>query len=70
VVKRGTDFSIKDLKGKTSCHCCYQSPGSWNLPIGSLVKAGIIDWAGSDDMPLEKGKFGSTSYVDYYYMSL
>ncbi|KAG1969302.1 transferrin-a [Pimephales promelas] len=65
VVKRGTDFSIKDLKGKTSCHCCYQSPGSWNLPIGSLVKAGIIDWAGSDDMPLEKAvsQFFSRSCV-------
>ncbi|KAK7162836.1 hypothetical protein R3I93_007009 [Phoxinus phoxinus] len=54
VVKRDTKFSIKDLKGKTSCHSCYQLPGGWDLPIGSLLKDRIIDWEGPDDMPLDK----------------
>ncbi|TRY93686.1 hypothetical protein DNTS_029396 [Danionella cerebrum] len=42
VVKSDSDFSIKDLKGKTSCHSCFQSAEGWNLPIGNLVKSGIL----------------------------
>ncbi|XP_077079969.1 transferrin-a [Siphateles boraxobius] len=65
VVKPDTQFSIKDLKGKRSCHGCYQTSGGWNLPIGSLVKDRIIDWDGPDDMPLEKAvsQFFSRSCV-------
>lgn len=65
VVKRGSPLSIKDLKGKTSCHSCYQSSGGWDLPIGSLLKHRIIDWDGPDDMPLEKAvsQFFSRSCV-------
>uniref|UniRef100_A0A8C1RPD2 Serotransferrin n=1 Tax=Cyprinus carpio TaxID=7962 RepID=A0A8C1RPD2_CYPCA len=54
VVKSDTDFSINDLKGKTSCHSCYQSPGGWNIPIGRLVAQNKLPWDGPDDMPLEK----------------
>ncbi|CAM4594251.1 unnamed protein product [Leuciscus chuanchicus] len=54
VVKRGTQFTIKDLKGKTSCHSGYQRSGGWDLPIGRLVRDRIIDWDGPDDMPIEK----------------
>ncbi|XP_067310105.1 serotransferrin-1-like [Pseudorasbora parva] len=54
VVKRDTDFSIRDLKGKTSYHSCYKSPGGWTLPIGRLVADRKILWDGPDDLPLEK----------------
>lgn len=54
VVKRDAAFSIKDLKGKTSCHSCYQLPGGWTIPIGRLVEDRILSWDGPDDMPLEK----------------
>ncbi len=50
-----TDFTINDLKGKTSCHSCYQRPGGWNIPIGRLVAQNKIPWDSPDDMPLEKG---------------
>ncbi|XP_067310104.1 serotransferrin-1-like isoform X2 [Pseudorasbora parva] len=52
VVKRDTDFSIRDLKGKTSYHSCYKSPGGWTLPIGRLVAVKIIPWD-PNDMTLE-----------------
>nr|AAP86289.1 transferrin variant C [Carassius cuvieri] len=65
LVKRDTDFSINDLKGKTSCHSCYQSPGGWDIPIGRLVKEHKIPWDGIDDMPLEKAvsQFFSSSCI-------
>jgi len=55
VVKSDTNFKINDLKGKTSCHSCYQSPEGWNIPIGRLVAQNKIIWDGPDYMPLEKG---------------
>nr|AAL57602.1 transferrin variant B [Carassius gibelio] len=65
LVKRDTDFSINDLKGKTSCHSCYQSPGGWTMPIGRLVAQNKIPWEGIDDMPLEKAvsQFFSSSCI-------
>uniref|UniRef100_A0A8C1XWB5 Serotransferrin n=2 Tax=Cyprinus carpio TaxID=7962 RepID=A0A8C1XWB5_CYPCA len=65
VVKSDTDFSINDLKGKTSCHSCYQSPGGWNIPIGRLVAQNKLPWDGPDDMPLEKAvsQFFSSSCI-------
>nr|AFM38728.1 transferrin variant 4 [Carassius gibelio] len=65
LVKRDTDFSINDLKKKTSCHSCYQSPGGWNIPIGRLVAQNKILWDGPDDMPLEKAvsQFFSSSCI-------
>ncbi|XP_052470187.1 transferrin-a [Carassius gibelio] len=65
VVKRDPDFSINDLKGKPSCHSCYQSPGGWTMPIGRLVKEHKIPWQGPDDMLLEKAvsQFFSSSCI-------
>ncbi|XP_073705534.1 LOW QUALITY PROTEIN: transferrin-a [Garra rufa] len=66
VVKKDTDFTINDLKGKTSCHSCYKKPGGWNIPIGRLVAQNKISWDGPDDrMPLEKAvsQFFSSSCV-------
>ncbi|KAF4117925.1 hypothetical protein G5714_002478 [Onychostoma macrolepis] len=65
VVKKDTDFTINDLKGKTSCHSCYRRPGGWNIPIGRLVAQNKIPWDGLDDMPLEKAvsQFFSSSCI-------
>ncbi|XP_051722576.1 transferrin-a [Ctenopharyngodon idella] len=54
VVKRDATFSISELKGKTSCHSCYQRSGGWTIPIGRLVAGSKISWEGPDDMALEK----------------
>uniref|UniRef100_A0A8C1XWF0 Serotransferrin n=1 Tax=Cyprinus carpio TaxID=7962 RepID=A0A8C1XWF0_CYPCA len=66
VVKSDTDFSINDLKGKTSCHSCYQSPGGWNIPIGRLVAQNKLPWDGPDDMPLEKDSTVFSTYEQKY----
>lgn len=58
VVKSGTTFQINDLRGKKSCHSCFQSYGGWNIPMGRMVADNTISWAGSDDMPLDKGQCG------------
>ncbi|XP_043074633.1 transferrin-a [Puntigrus tetrazona] len=65
VVKKDADFTISDLKGKTSCHSCYQSPQGWSIPIGRLVAEKKIMWDGPDDMTLEKAvsQFFSSSCV-------
>ncbi|XP_014340192.1 melanotransferrin [Latimeria chalumnae] len=44
VVKRSNSnaFTIKDLKGKKSCHTGYQRTAGWNIPIGFLIKQGYI----------------------------
>uniref|UniRef100_A0A673GJD1 Serotransferrin n=1 Tax=Sinocyclocheilus rhinocerous TaxID=307959 RepID=A0A673GJD1_9TELE len=65
VVKSDANFNINDLKGKSSCHSCYQRPGGWNIPIGRLVAQNKIPWDGPDDMPLEKAvsQFFSSSCI-------
>lgn len=65
VVKRDTDFSINDLKGKTSCHSCYKSPGGWNNAIGRLVKEHKIRWNVHHGISLEKAvsQFFSSSCI-------
>ncbi|XP_059776287.1 serotransferrin-like [Balaenoptera ricei] len=36
VVKKGTDFNLKDLKGKKSCHTGLGRSAGWNIPMGLL----------------------------------
>ncbi len=65
VVKKDTGFTIKDLSGKKSCHCCHKRSGSWNIPIGRLISEKIIPWEGPDDKSLDKAvsEFFSVSCV-------
>ncbi|NWZ32442.1 TRFM protein, partial [Asarcornis scutulata] len=44
LVKRNPSnaFSISDLKGKKSCHTGLGRTAGWNIPIGMLIKKGII----------------------------
>ncbi|KAK7945631.1 hypothetical protein WMY93_001359 [Mugilogobius chulae] len=52
VVKKNTAFGLRDLRGKKSCHTALGDPEGWNLPIGTLLSKGVIDWGGADDKPL------------------
>ncbi|NXA53972.1 TRFM protein, partial [Nothocercus julius] len=44
LVKRNSSnaFTIGDLKGKKSCHTGLGRTAGWNIPIGMLIKRGII----------------------------
>ncbi|NWH65861.1 TRFM protein, partial [Geococcyx californianus] len=44
LVKRNPSnaFTIRDLKGKKSCHTGLGRNAGWNIPIGFLIKRGII----------------------------
>ncbi|XP_037313676.2 transferrin-a [Pungitius pungitius] len=65
VVKKGTTFGIRDLQGKKSCHTGLGKSAGWNIPIGTLVSMGLIQWTGIEDQPLEEAvsTFFSSSCV-------
>nr|ASO45446.1 transferrin [Oplegnathus fasciatus] len=56
VVKKTTDnrFGIRDLAGKKSCHTGLGKSAGWNIPIGTLLSMGLIQWSGTDDSPVEE----------------
>ncbi|KFQ88597.1 Ovotransferrin, partial [Phoenicopterus ruber ruber] len=54
VVKKGTDFTINDLQGKTSCHTGLGRSAGWNIPIGTLLHRGLIKWDGKDSASIEQ----------------
>uniref|UniRef100_A0A4W5P4Z0 Transferrin-like domain-containing protein n=1 Tax=Hucho hucho TaxID=62062 RepID=A0A4W5P4Z0_9TELE len=75
VAKKGTDFGFLTLRGKKSCHTGLGKSAGWNIPIGTLVTEGQIQWAGIEDKPVESGEwlqcFGEvysfhSSIRDYY----
>uniref|UniRef100_A0A8C7JN02 Serotransferrin n=1 Tax=Oncorhynchus kisutch TaxID=8019 RepID=A0A8C7JN02_ONCKI len=53
VAKKGTEFGFLDLRGKKSCHTGLGKSAGWNIPIGTLVTVGQIQWAGIEDRPVE-----------------
>ncbi|XP_061549609.1 serotransferrin-like isoform X2 [Phycodurus eques] len=63
VVKKGTDFGIRDLAGKRSCHTGLGKSAGWNIPIGTLIKLGVLKWGGIEDQTIEAavGNFFSRS---------
>ncbi|XP_043989676.1 transferrin-a [Gambusia affinis] len=54
VVKKGTNFGIRDLGGKKSCHTGLGKSAGWNIPIGTLISMNILPWAGIEDKPIEE----------------
>ncbi|XP_070700588.1 transferrin-a [Pempheris klunzingeri] len=54
VVKKGGTFGIRDLQGKKSCHTGLKKSAGWNIPIGTLLSMGLIQWEGIDDKSLEE----------------
>uniref|UniRef100_A0A8D0AMN1 Serotransferrin n=1 Tax=Sander lucioperca TaxID=283035 RepID=A0A8D0AMN1_SANLU len=54
VVKKGTEFTIDQLRGKKSCHTGLGKSAGWNIPIGTLVSMNLIQWRGIEDKPVEE----------------
>ncbi|XP_054452189.1 transferrin-a [Anoplopoma fimbria] len=54
VAKKGTQFGFKQLQGKKSCHTGLGKSAGWNIPIGTLVSMGLIQWEGIEDRPVEE----------------
>ncbi|KAI1893868.1 hypothetical protein AGOR_G00128090 [Albula goreensis] len=44
VVKKGSGFGFDDLEGKKSCHTGLGKSAGWNIPIGTLLAQGQIQW--------------------------
>ncbi|XP_034411751.1 transferrin-a isoform X2 [Cyclopterus lumpus] len=54
VVRKGTTFGLRDLQGKKSCHTGLNKSAGWNIPIGTLVSMGLIQWEGIEDKPVDE----------------
>ncbi|KAM3865899.1 serotransferrin-2-like [Diretmus argenteus] len=54
VVKKNSNFTFKDLGGKKSCHTGLGKSAGWNIPIGTLLSMGQIDWTASGNRTLEE----------------
>uniref|UniRef100_A0A668A0C6 Serotransferrin n=1 Tax=Myripristis murdjan TaxID=586833 RepID=A0A668A0C6_9TELE len=54
VVKKDSGFNINELQGKKSCHTGLGHSVGWNIPIGTLLAMGLIQWTGIEDKPLEE----------------
>ncbi|KAM6990500.1 transferrin-a [Tautogolabrus adspersus] len=54
VVKKGSGFNFSQLQGKRSCHTGLGKSAGWNIPIGTLVSMGLIQWEGIEDKPVEE----------------
>ncbi|KAM9821595.1 serotransferrin-like [Syngnathus typhle] len=65
VVKKGSEFGVRDLQGKRSCHTGLGKSAGWNIPIGTLIKLGVLQWGGVEDESIEAavGKFFAESCV-------
>lgn len=56
VVKKGSNFGIRELAGKKSCHTGLGKSAGWNIPIGTLLAMDLIKWSGIEDSPVEEGE--------------
>ncbi|XP_054022516.1 ovotransferrin [Dryobates pubescens] len=65
IVKKGTDITINNLQGKTSCHTGLGRSAGWNIPIGTLLHRGDIKWEGKESGSIEQAvaNFFSASCV-------
>ncbi|XP_042352937.1 transferrin-a [Plectropomus leopardus] len=54
VVKKGTNFKFNELNGKKTCHTGLGKSAGWNIPVGTLVSMGLIQWSGIEDKPVEE----------------
>ncbi|CAB1326050.1 unnamed protein product, partial [Coregonus sp. 'balchen'] len=54
VAKNDTGFGFNNLRGKKSWHTGLDKSAGWNIPIGTLVTVGQINWAGIEDKLVEE----------------
>lgn len=65
VVKKGSGFNIRDLRGKKSCHTGLGKSAGWNIPVGTLLSMGLIQWSGAEDSPVEEGEWHKMLSLKY-----
>lgn len=55
IAKNGTGFGFTELKGLNSCHTGLGNSAGWNIPIGTLMEMGQIQWDASENRTIEQG---------------
>ena len=63
VAKKGTQFGIRDLKGKKSCHTGAGRTAGWDIPIGFLLSKRIMPRKGSCSPYVAAANFFSAACV-------
>nr|ADZ05535.1 transferrin precursor [Mauremys mutica] len=63
VVKKGTGFTIRELKGKKSCHTGLDRSAGWVIPIGTLLYHQILSWDRATPITHAVAQFFSASCV-------
>ncbi|XP_067394800.1 serotransferrin [Emydura macquarii macquarii] len=63
VVKKGSGFTIKELKGKKSCHTGWGRSAGWVIPIGTLLYKNILTWDKTTPIENAVAQFFSASCV-------
>lgn len=63
VVRRAASdaFTIQELQGRKSCHSGYGSMAGWRIPVGLLLRKGLIQPGGCSS--LLKGKHWSCALL-------
>ncbi|XP_066477689.1 melanotransferrin-like [Tiliqua scincoides] len=65
VVRRATSsaFTIQELSGKKSCHSGYGRMAGWKIPVGLLLRKGLIQSQDCSSLPEAVSAFFSASCV-------
>ncbi|XP_065267469.1 ovotransferrin-like [Emys orbicularis] len=63
VVKKGTGFTIGELKGKKSCHTGLDRSAGWVIPIGTLLYHQTLSWDRATPITHAVAQFFSASCV-------
>ncbi|TFK03918.1 apelin receptor A-like [Platysternon megacephalum] len=63
VVKKGTGFTIRELKGKKSCHTGLDRSAGWVIPIGTLLYHQTLSWDRATPITHAVAQFFSASCV-------
>ena len=68
VVRKDSTLTLRTLKGARSCHAGVTTMAGWTVPVGYLLKQGIIQWNKQCDPNKMMGNFFAASCIPGGYL--